>query len=159
MVIYYLVLHSKNIVLSAGTFITFQVSFLALNEGLISLSEAFLSSLVTIPLFERSKPIFETLSEYSMRREDPGELTGAIEVSRVSFRYHPEGNLVLRDISFQVKEGEYIGLVGASGSGKSTLIRILIGFEKPEYRKIFYDNRDLESLDILAIRRQLGVVM
>lgn len=85
--------------------------------------------------------------------------TGSIEVSHVSFRYREDGPLVLKDVSFEIKEGDYVALVGTSGCGKSTLFRILLGFEKPETGEIYYDGQDLSKLDIRAVRRQLGVVL
>ncbi|MEI6157856.1 MAG: ATP-binding cassette domain-containing protein, partial [Atribacterota bacterium] len=157
--IFFVVVRSGNLFLSAGAFIAFQAAFLTLTDAVSSLSEAVLSMNVVIPLYERSKPIFETLPEYDEIKEEPGELTGAIEVSHVSFRYEDGGPLVLKDVSLQVKEGEYLGLVGPSGSGKSTLFRILLSFEKPERGKVYYNGQDLESLDIRAVRRQLGVVI
>src|SRR5262249_6879940 len=55
--------------------------------------------------------------------------------------------------------GEFVALVGPSGSGKSSLFRLLIGFEKPEAGAIYYDGQDLATLDMEAVRRQIGVVM
>lgn len=52
-----------------------------------------------------------------------------------------------------------MALVGGSGSGKSTLLRVLLGFESPESGTIYYDGQDLASLDIGAVRRQIGVVL
>jgi ATP-binding cassette subfamily C protein len=59
----------------------------------------------------------------------------------------------------EIEKGDYVGIVGPSGSGKSTLFRLLLGFEKAESGKIYYDQHDLENVDIRSIRRQLGVVL
>jgi len=52
-----------------------------------------------------------------------------------------------------------LSLIGMSGSGKSTLMRLLLGFEMPESGAVLYDGKDLSSLDLRAVRRQIGVVL
>jgi ATP-binding cassette subfamily C protein len=112
-----------------------------------------------VPTYERAKPILETLPEVDEMKADPGELTGELEVSHVSFRYREDGPIVLKDVSVQVKPGEFVALVGPSGSGKSTLFRLLLGFEKLEAGAVYYNGRDLVGLDIREVRRQIGVVL
>jgi ABC-type bacteriocin/lantibiotic exporter with double-glycine peptidase domain len=112
-----------------------------------------------VPLYERATPIFEALPEVSNTNRQPGDLSGAIEMNHVSFRYHPDSPLVLRDISFALKPGQFVAIVGPSGSGKSSLLRLLLGFERPEAGVIYYDGQDLADLDIQAARRQIGVVL
>ena len=77
---------------------------------------------------------------------------------KLGFRYGdcPE---ILKDVSFSIRPGGYIALVGPSGSGKSTLLRLLLGFEKSTSGSIYYDNQDMVDLDVDALRRQLGVVL
>ena len=55
--------------------------------------------------------------------------------------------------------GEITLMVGANNSGKSTLLRIMLGFETPEYGRVLYDGQDLSGLDVLAVRRQIGTVL
>lgn len=62
-------------------------------------------------------------------------------------------------MSLKADPGEFIALVGGSGSGKSTLLRLLLGFEKPDMGTVSYDGIDLASLNVQAVRRQMGVVM
>jgi ABC-type bacteriocin/lantibiotic exporter with double-glycine peptidase domain len=52
-----------------------------------------------------------------------------------------------------------VAVVGGSGSGKSTLLRLLLSFESPDSGSIYYDSQDLATLDVIAVRRQLGVVL
>jgi ATP-binding cassette subfamily C protein len=59
----------------------------------------------------------------------------------------------------EVRPREFAAIVGGSGSGKSTLLRLLLGFEVPESGTIYYDSQDLETLDVVSVRRQLGVVL
>jgi ABC-type bacteriocin/lantibiotic exporter with double-glycine peptidase domain len=62
-------------------------------------------------------------------------------------------------VTFRLEPGEFVAVVGPSGCGKSTLLRLLIGFEQPLAGSVRYDGRDLSTLDIAAVRRQLGVVL
>jgi ATP-binding cassette subfamily C protein len=118
-----------------------------------------MGALEVIPLYEQARPILETRPEVQEGLSDPGILTGGIEIQSASFRYQEDGAPVLRDISLQIKPGEFVALVGPSGSGKSTLLRLLLGFEKLASGGIYYDGQDLASLDIQAVRRQMGVVL
>lgn len=146
-------------VLTTGEFVAFNSAFGTFFQSGIALSDTFINLLVAIPLIERSRPILSVVPETTVDRPDPGELTGRIEAMHLSFRYHAEGPLVLRDVSFETDPGEFVAFVGPSGSGKSTTLRLLLGFEKPETGAVYYDAQDLETVDVTAVRSQLGVVL
>ena len=55
--------------------------------------------------------------------------------------------------------GEFVAIVGTSGSGKSTLARLLIGFETPESGAIYYDGKDIATLDLRHLRKQIGTIL
>ena len=158
-VIYYILVGFEHSTMGAGKFVAFNSALTSFITATVALFQSFSSINVIIPLYEKVKPILLALPEYDDSKNDSGELTGAIEVSHVSFRYKQEAPLVLDDVSLQVQAGEYIGIVGTSGSGKSTLFRILLGFEKPESGQVFYNGQALDKLDIRSVRRQLGVVL
>jgi ABC-type bacteriocin/lantibiotic exporter with double-glycine peptidase domain len=86
-------------------------------------------------------------------------LKGAIELSHVSFNYQKDGPLVLDDVDFRIEADEFVAIVGPSGSGKSTLLRILLGFEMATEGGVFFDGQSLTTLDIRAVRQQIGVVL
>ena len=145
--------------LTTGTFLAFLAAFGQFQGAALGMSSAIESALGVIPLYTRAGPIFETLPEVAKANRAPGNLTGAIELNHVSFRYHAEMPLVLNDISLSIKPGQFIAIVGPSGSGKSSLLRLLLGFEKPEAGSIYFDGQDLTGLDIQTVRSQMGVVL
>lgn len=145
--------------LSTGQFIAFTVAFGTFIGGATSLSNTLVSLLDVVPLWQRSRPILNAEPEVDLTKADPGALSGALSLDRVSFRYRDDGPLILDDICVTAQPGEFIALVGPSGSGKSTVMRLLLGFETPQAGSIFYDGQDLMGLDLVAVRRQLGVVL
>lgn len=88
-----------------------------------------------------------------------GRIQGNIEADHLVFCYEGEQKPVLKDVSFKIPAGSFVGIVGTSGCGKSTLLKCLLGFEQPQSGKIYYDNRDINTLDKRELRRQLGVVL
>ncbi|MFF4255747.1 NHLP bacteriocin export ABC transporter permease/ATPase subunit [Streptomyces sp. NPDC001663] len=146
-------------VMSAAAFLTFNTSVTMLLTSVTSLTGAFVSAVAALPLFEEIKPVLEATPEVRMASTRPGPLSGSIEARRLSFRYSDDGPLVLDDVSFDIRPGEFVAIVGPSGCGKSTLLRLLIGFDKAVSGSVLYDGQDLAALDQSAVRRQCGVVL
>jgi ABC-type bacteriocin/lantibiotic exporter with double-glycine peptidase domain len=111
------------------------------------------------PVLEMAEPILKAEPEVAADKEMVTRVSGSIEVNHVSFRYEENTPYVLKDLSLKIKAGEYVAIVGRTGCGKSTLIRLLLGFEKPETGAVYYDRRDLASLDPRSLRKQIGVVI
>ncbi|MBN2305615.1 MAG: NHLP bacteriocin export ABC transporter permease/ATPase subunit [Anaerolineae bacterium] len=145
--------------LSTGGFLAFNAAFTQFLAAGLGFSAAVIAALGIVPIYERLQPILRALPEIDTRKAPPGELSGRIEVSHVSFHYEADGPLVLDDVSFSVQSGEFVALVGASGSGKSTLLRHLLGFEQPDSGAIYYDGQALAEVDLRAVRQQIGVVL
>ncbi|MZF88357.1 NHLP bacteriocin export ABC transporter permease/ATPase subunit [Streptomyces sp. SID5643] len=145
--------------MSAAAFLTFNTSVTMVLTSVTQLTGAFVSAVAVLPLFEEIKPVLDATPEVRTASTRPGPLTGAIEARRVSFRYADDGPLVLDDVSFEVRPGEFVAVVGPSGCGKSTLLRLLIGFDRPVSGSVLYDGQDLAALDQSAVRRQCGVVL
>ena len=145
--------------LSLGGFLAVSTAFGQLLAASMAAGASLAGILGAVPLFERLKPIVTTAPECQDDKADPGPLTGAIEISRVTFRYAPEAPLVLDDVSLRVEPGQFVAIVGGSGSGKSTLQRLLLGFETAESGDILYDGQPIGNLDTSALRRRIGVVL
>ncbi|MFE5188057.1 NHLP bacteriocin export ABC transporter permease/ATPase subunit [Streptomyces sp. NPDC056628] len=145
--------------MSAAAFLTFSTSVTMLLTSVTQLTGAFVSAVSALPLFQEIEPVLRATPEVRAGSTRPGVLTGAIEARRLSFRYSDDGPLVLDDVSFEIRPGEFVAVVGPSGCGKSTLLRLLIGFDKPVSGSVLYDGQDLAALDQSAVRRQCGVVL
>ncbi len=145
--------------ITTGSFLAFLGAFIQFLTAALVFSSSVVSALSVLPVYERARPILQALPEVTEAKSSPGRLTGAIEVSHVTFRYGLDAPLVLRDASMSVRPGQFVAIVGASGSGKSTLLRLLLGFESSESGAIYYDGQDLSSLDPQEVRRQIGVVL
>lgn len=87
-------------------------------------------------------------------------LSGAIELRNVGFRYGgTESRPILEGLTFNVKAGERIAIVGRSGSGKTTLVKLLSGLIEPTEGTVLYDGFDMRTLDYRTLRRQVGFVL
>ena len=144
---------------STGSFMAFLSSYTLFLTSLINTSMVFSQSIQILPMYKAGKDLLQTVPEVNEGKPVVSKLDGEIEINHVSFRYTPGTPLVLKDVSMKIKPGEFVAIVGGSGSGKSTLVRILLGFEKPESGSVFYDSKDLASLDVGSVRRKMGVVL
>jgi ATP-binding cassette subfamily C protein len=158
MVLYYLMVKNK-LDLTIGSFIAFTTAFGTFSSAMLQVVASFLTVNDVKPAYDRIKPILEALPEYEEGAVMPGKIRGDIEVNNLRFSYGKDTEMVLKDLSFRIKAGEYVGIVGSSGSGKSTLLKLLLGFEKPTMGKIYYDGQDIDSLDKRELRKRFGVVL
>ena len=111
------------------------------------------------PTLEMARPILEAEPETAQDRETVTKITGAVEISNLTFRYEEDGPCVLDNLSLSINAGEYVAIVGKTGCGKSTLMRLLLGFEKPQKGAIYYDRYDISRVDPESLRRRIGAVM
>ena len=89
---------------------------------------------------------------------DPGRVRGAISFDRVSFGYDKDSP-VLHEVSFDIKPGQVVGIVGPTGSGKSTVLSLLPRFYDPALGRVMIDGVDISDYRIAALRSQIGFVL
>lgn len=157
-IIYYTVIKKKQ-TLTIGEYTAFTSVYGMFTSAVSQLVSFFITVAALIPVMDRIRPIFSESAEVADLSPTAKALKGEIEVDHVSFRYSENEPDVLSDVNMHIKPGEYIGIVGPSGCGKSTLLKLLLGFETPTSGNIFYDSRDIESLEKTEMRRQMGVVL
>lgn len=85
-------------------------------------------------------------------------IAGHVEFRQVSFTYPVTGIRALKEVSFSVQKGQRIAIIGRTGSGKSTLGQLLVRLYDPDSGSILLDGRELRSLNLHALRRQIGYV-
>jgi ABC-type multidrug transport system fused ATPase/permease subunit len=88
----------------------------------------------------------------------PRDVSGRLRFDRVSFAYE-KGRPVLEDISFEVKPGETVAIVGATGSGKTTLVNLVERFYDPDEGGVFLEGVDLRRWSKAGLRNHIGLCM
>lgn len=122
---------------------------------------SFYNSLLTaMSYLER---IFETIDEPVLVKDKEDATTmppivGEVEFKHVSFSYE-DGIKILNDISFHVNPGETFALVGPTGAGKSTIINLISRFYNIDSGELLIDGRDINSVTIRSLRKQMGVML
>ena len=140
-------------------YIAFQSAYGHVTGAFSALSGIAISLASIKPVLEMAEPLLKAEPEVAEEKQPVDQVTGHIEMSHVTFRYEPDTPYVLNDLSLNIRAGEYVAIVGRTGCGKSTLVRLLLGFEKPEKGAIYYDRREMSSLDPRSLRKHIGVVI
>ena len=142
-----------------SSYFAFIAAYGMLMGAFMSVSGVALSAAQIQPILEMAEPFLKTEPETTQGKEIVTNLSGGIELNHVSFRYSEDSPYILNDLSLKIRPGEYVAVVGRTGCGKSTLVRLLLGFEQPEKGAIYYDGKDMNSLDLPSLRRKIGTVM
>ena len=155
-VLYFLAIESG---IDQSNYFAFTAAYGAVMGAFTSLAGIALSFGRVKPILEMAEPFLKTEPETADNKEMVTKISGGIELNNVYFRYSENSPYIVNDLSLKIKEGEYVAIVGRTGCGKSTLMRLLLGFEKPEKGAIYYDGKDLNSLDLASLRRKIGSVI
>jgi ABC-type multidrug transport system fused ATPase/permease subunit len=84
---------------------------------------------------------------------------GHIAFEHVWFRYTPDGEEVLQDVSFEMRPGEVVALVGPSGAGKTSIANLICRFYDPIQGRITLDGHDLRQVKVASLRKHVAVVL
>ena len=141
-----------------GDFLTVYAMSMVFFASINQLGFSFYALSSILPGYEQMEPVLAEPMEKRAAGTKLAELNGDVHFDHVSFRYSDDGPLILDDVSIRARPGEFIALVGRSASGKSTLLRLGLGLEEPLTGTIYYDDRDLATLNHQSVRRQIGVV-
>ncbi len=107
---------------------------------------------------ERVSALFDIVREENAGTGKSVErLTGEIEFKNVSFSYNG-GEPVLEDVSFRIRPGERVAIVGPSGVGKTTLVTLILRFYRPTRGEIYFDGRPASDYEVGSLRRRIGYV-
>ncbi|MFM9089956.1 MAG: ABC transporter ATP-binding protein [Cyanobium sp.] len=151
-----------------GTLTTFILFSLRLFDPLRQLAERFTQIQGGLTAVERidellSRPIDITDSPSSSRPAPLSPLggpasPGEVVFESVSFAYRPD-DPILHNLSFHIRSGEHVAIVGPTGSGKTTIIRLLCRLYEPQAGRILLDGVDIREIPMADLRQRLGVVL
>ncbi len=141
-----------------GDFLVVYTVFIAFQSAIARLGESFGTVAAMLPAFKQTRPLLAAVPETDVEGEPVNRLGGEILFDRISFRYEPDGPLILDDVTIHARPGEFIAIAGESGAGKSTLFRLALGIDRPTAGAVYYDGRDLRHLNLKQVRRKIGAV-
>lgn len=156
LVMYYMSIQSG---ISVADYYAFNTAYAMISGAFMSLAGIATTLANVKPVLDMAKPLMDAEPEVSEGKQVVERLSGGIELNNISFRYNENMPLVIDNLSLKIRPGQYVAIVGGTGCGKSTLMRIMLGFERPQKGGVYYDGKDLNTIDLKSLRRKIGVVM
>ena len=147
--------------LTIGQLIAFRIISGYVIGPLLNLATSWQSFQGVALSIERLSDVVDATSEAGDREIDQLPLppvAGEVCFQDVDFRFSDSTPLVVRNVSFTIPAGAFVGIVGRSGSGKSTIMKLLPRLYNPEAGRILIDGFDISKLQLGSIRRQIGIV-
>jgi len=145
--------------MTLGEVVAITAYLLMLQQPFHSLSNLYQQLKIAQISFARLATVLDHPEEETQRRLQGKEvkLSGDIRFENLSFGYD-KGHLILKDITFHVKAGHTLAIVGKSGIGKSSLTDLLLGFYPPTEGHIYLDHVSIAQLRLTSLRAQVGMV-
>ena len=141
-----------------GDFLVVYTVFIVFQAAVTRLGESIGVIAAMRPAFDQMRPMLAAEPETAVEGEPVEHLGGEILFDHISFRYDPDGPLILDEVTIRAHPGEFVAIAGESGAGKSTLFRLALGVDHPTAGAVYYDGRDLRHLNLKQVRRKIGVV-
>ena len=145
-------------VIAVGDFLVVYTAFMVFQMAVTRLGASFGEVAAIVSAVDQVRPVLAEPPETDTGGEPVEHLGGDVRFDRVSFRYEPDGPLILDDVSIHARRGEFVAIAGESGAGKSTLLRLALGLDRPSSGAVYYDGRDLKHLNAKQVRRKIGTV-
>lgn len=142
----------------AASLVAFTAYFTTMLNSLMGIAQLFTMFSRAAASTSRIEEVLKTTPRTNTPSQSISHTECRIEFRSVSFSYDGE-NPVLQDVSFTIKKGETLGIIGMTGAGKSTLIYLLLRLYKPSNGEIFINNKPLESYDAEDLYPLFGVVL
>lgn len=159
-VIYFMVVESiRNGKLNTNNFLTFNTSFKIFLSNLLTIIGKIIELFKLLPVYKKTKPILENIPKIHKNYNHPKKLMGNIQLNHITFHYNKDDSPIINNINLTIKKNEFITLIGTTATKKSTLIHLILGFEQPKSKSVYYDDKNLDTLDVSEVRRQFGVVL
>lgn len=144
-----------------GTFLAFSTYIAMFWSPIRNLANFYNKLTTNISAAERIFELLDTKADIQDREQakDLPQLKGNVEFSHVSFAYADEPDrLILKDVSFKVRPGETIALVGPTGAGKTTIVNLISRFYEAQEGQILLDGHEVASVTLKSLRSQLGIM-
>ncbi|MFP4520975.1 MAG: ABC transporter ATP-binding protein [Fibrobacterota bacterium] len=146
--------------MTMGDFVMYLAFLFSMMKPLKSLNNTFLNFQKGSVIAQR---VYNLLNRETTIKESPNAFNidgvkTSIAFENVSFSYTKKKEQVLKNISFEVKKGEIIALVGASGGGKSTIINLVPRLYDPNEGRVLLDGRDIREISLNSLRNNIGIV-
>lgn len=128
--------------------------------SLMSISMVFIQIARAFPSADRVQQVLHTEVDITTEGDvyEPKQVDGNVEFKNVSYSYTKNNEYVLKDISFTVRKGEKIGIIGSTGSGKSTLAKLLPRLYDVDQGEIYIDDVNVKAYDLQKLRASIGFV-
>lgn len=141
-----------------GKIIAFTNYFTIITNAMMSISRIFVMVSKGIASADRIEEVLQAHDEMEIIADDSPLNDKIVEFDHVSFSYLGVKDNV-EDISFELKKGQTLGIIGATGSGKSTILQLLMRFYDADAGTIRIHGRDIRSYDPKELRKEYGIVM
>ncbi len=141
----------------AGKIIAFLSYFTIILNAMLSVTRIFVMYSKGSASAGRISLVLDAPTDLTLRTAEPVETDNHIIFEHVSFSYHKHKEN-LTDISFSLKRGQTLGIIGATGCGKSTLINLLMRLYDADSGRIFINGKPIESIDAAQLHEMFGVV-